>query len=99
MTEFDPSRTPLEESELRYAATVRCACGAGLAYFKGELATKPWTKLQWDCADVLTGRAIPKGQPGSKIHSGPFPFVFFEIKSEDQPSANGRTTRSEVPHA
>jgi hypothetical protein len=87
------------DKQLRYAASARCRCGAGLAYapdddgagtvFKGPSA--------WDCSDILTGRAIPSGQPGAKEHDEPAPFAFYEVKSEDQPSARGATTRPEVP--
>jgi hypothetical protein len=88
------------DDELRYAARARCQCGAGLAYapadpgspdsvFKGPSA--------WDCSDILTGRAVPSGQPGAKMHDGPAPFAFYEIRSEDQPSADGETTRPEPP--
>lgn len=84
------------DDQLMYAAYARCQCGAGLAYapsdpgdprlpFKGPSA--------WDCSDILTGRAVPKGQPGSVTHSDRFPFAFYEIKAEIQPSANGATTR------
>lgn len=70
---------------LTYAATARCKCGAGLAYRKGDTA--------WDCSEILLGTAIPSGQPGAVMHSDRYPFVFYEIKSERQPSANGATTR------
>lgn len=73
---------------LIYAATARCKCGAGLAYRNGDTA--------WDCSDILRGVAIPSGQPGSVMHSDRFPFVFYEIKGENQPSAEGRTTRQRV---
>lgn len=83
------------DDELRYAATARCACGAGLAYaptdtgegtpFKGPSA--------WDCSDILTGRAIESGEPGAKTHDEAAPFAFYEIKDESQPSARGATTR------
>ena len=76
------------DDELIYAATSRCPCGAGLAYPKNI-----GSRGSWDCSDILTGRAIPKDQPGSKMHGGPWPFVFYEVKSEQQPSANGATTR------
>jgi len=68
-----------------YAATSRCKCGAGLAYRHGDTA--------WDCSDILLGRAAPMGQPGSVQHSATYPFVFYEIKGENQPSARGATTR------
>lgn len=92
-------RIGLTEDDLVYAAGARCECGAGLAYI-------PWDKLQamgldhrdpehncWDCSDILLGRAIPAEQPDAKKHSGKYPFAFYEIKSENQPSANGTTTR------
>lgn len=84
--------------KLRYAATVRCPCGAGLAYdpradgegtpFRGPSA--------WDCSAILLGEAIPSGQPGAVEHTDQLPFAFYEIKSEDQPSAKGRTTRPDT---
>lgn len=87
------------DKELLYAAAARCACGAGLAYapsdpgapslpFKGPSA--------WECSDILTDRAIRSGQPGAKVHDEPAPFMFYEIKSENQPSAQGATTRPEA---
>ena len=79
---------PRKDAELVYAATARCMCGAGLAY-----PTDARPKDAWDCSDILTGRAVPKGVIGSVLHDTPRPFVFYEIKSEHQPSANGQTTR------
>lgn len=80
---------------LIYASAARCPCGAGLAYdpsdtgegtpFKGPSA--------WECSAILLGTAIPSGQPGSVTHTDKLPFAFYEIKSESQPSARGRTTR------
>ena len=80
-----------ELDELRFAATSRCECGAGMAYPKNV-----GVRGSWDCSDILLGRAIHTGQEGAKIHSGELPFAFYEIKSEDQPSANGQTTRPNV---
>lgn len=74
---------------LVYAATARCPCGAGLAYQAGA---DPFTGA-WDCSAILTGTAIPSGQLGSVEHTAVLPFVFYEIKSERQPSAHGATTR------
>ena len=71
--------------DLIYAATVRCPCGAGMAYREGDDA--------WDCSAILLGTAVPSGEPGSVKHEARLPFVFYEIKSEKQPSANGATTR------
>jgi len=71
--------------ELRYASHVRCECGAGMAYpvnvgFRGA----------WICSNILLGKASTKA-----LHTGSLPFSMYEIKSEDQPSANGATTRPE----
>lgn len=79
------------DEELRYSATSRCDCGAGLAYPKG----KPFIEINcWDCSDILTGRALLKDPECKNIHAGQLPFAFYEIKSEDQPSAMGKTTRT-----
>lgn len=74
--------------ELIFAATARCSCGAGLAYPKNVGMHGAWT-----CSDILLGRAKPKGDPESKMHDGDLPFAFYEVKSENQPSAGGATTR------
>ncbi len=72
--------------ELIFSATSRCVCGAGRAYPKNI-----GLRGSWDCSDILLGRA-PIGE-GGKQHDAPLPFMFYEIKSETQPSANGLTTR------
>jgi hypothetical protein len=76
------------DKELRYAAFSRCGCGAGMAYPKGAPPNH-----YWDCSDILTGRADPR-RPVQ--HSARLSFAFYEIKSEDQPSANGATTRRQA---
>lgn len=73
----------LTDKELIYAAYARCPCGAGMAYAKGIGAHG-----FWDCSDVLTGRAKP-----NVVHDARLQFVFWSIKSEQQTSANGATTR------
>lgn len=83
---------------LIYAAHNRCPCGAGLAYDPaGEVGCEDGTPFQmpnaWDCSAILLGTAIPKGQPGSVQHTGALPFAFYEVQSENQPSAGGATTR------
>jgi hypothetical protein len=70
--------------ELTFAAFARCSCGAGFAYPK---TTGP--KGSWECAAILQGKA-----PVGSTHSGALPFIFYEVKSESQPSANGATTRA-----
>lgn len=71
------------KDELRYAAYSRCPCGAGLAYPKNI-----GIHGAWYCSSILLGEAVP-----GTTHEAPKPFAFWEIKSEDQPSANGATTR------
>jgi len=72
---------PFPDTDLRYSASARCHCGAGLAYPRncGGLH-------QWDCSAVL------KGEATEGAHEK-YPFMFYEIKSEEQPSAHGATTR------
>lgn len=72
--------------ELKYAAFATCkTCGAGLAYPK-ECTDPHW---HWDCSAILTGKVT-----GDEIMKhATYPFSMYEIKSEDQPSANGATTR------
>lgn len=77
--------------ELVYAATVRCPCGAGIAH---RADAQPFGDTAfWDCSAILLGEATPSGEEGSVTHTAVLPFVFYEIKSEKQPSAEGRTTR------
>lgn len=68
---------------LVYAANSRCPCGAGLAYREGS-----GPRGAWDCSLILLGTADP-----AATHTAVLPFVFYEVKSEVQPSANGATTR------
>jgi hypothetical protein len=79
---FDKHNEFFTDEELIYSAGARCdKCGEGLAYPK-----KCDHHHQWTCAAVLKGVGTDKG------HSA-FPFAFYEIKSEQQPSAYGATTR------
>lgn len=79
---------------LVYSATSRCPCGAGLAYeVGGDGRPVGHQSGAWDCAAILLGVAIEIGELGSVQHVGKMPFVFYDIKEETQPSANGRTTR------
>jgi hypothetical protein len=77
---------------LVFSAGARCACGLGLAYDPaGEVAWHKDSPLRgpnaWDCSGVLLETA-----PAGTTHDS-FPFAFYEIKSENQPSALGATTR------
>lgn len=79
---FEEQGEFFKDEDLNYAATARCEkCGAGLAYPKNADM-----RHQWTCSNVLKGIGTDKG------HSA-FPFMFYEIKSEGQPSAQGATTR------
>jgi len=83
---------------LVYAATKRCACGAGLAYDPSDRGDGTFHGASaWDCSAILLGEAIPAGQPGAVQHTDRLPFALYEIKSEGQPSAKGATTRPIAP--
>ncbi len=75
-----------------YAATSRCPCGAGLAFDPlGEDEASPFVgplSGYWDCSKILLGTADRAAK-----HTGRLPFSFYNVKSEEQPSANGATTR------
>lgn len=84
-TETRPQQK-LTPSDLIYAATSRCPCGAGLAHPRNA---GPWgDTAYWDCSAILTGTARI-----DITHEARLPFAYYEIKSEQQPSANGATTR------
>lgn len=84
----DQLKDKFTEDELVFAATARCNCGAGLAYPKGV-----GIHSYWLCSDILLGIAIPNGQEGCAVHDSGYHFSFYDIKSDQQPSAEGRTTR------
>ena len=73
-------REPFAPDELNYSAYARCKqCDAGLAYPK---RIGPWG--DWYCSAELIS-----GERGHDV----YPFAMYEIKSEQQASANGNTTR------
>jgi hypothetical protein len=79
---FDKHNEFFKDEDLIYSAYAVCEkCNAGLAYPKDC-----GPGHQWTCSNVLKGIGTDKG------HSA-YPFAFYEIKSEGQPSANGATTR------
>jgi hypothetical protein len=82
---------PVDE-RLIYAAYARCPCGAGMAY---DPAAESGATIHgyWDCSAILLGKADDKVK-----HEARLPFAFYEIKSENQPSANGATTRPKPAH-
>lgn len=79
-------KKPLLE-RLIFAAFSRCDCGAGLAYDPVG-ASGDIFKGYWECSKILLGTASTEVK-----HSPQLPFMFYEIKSENQPSAGGYTTR------
>lgn len=91
----DELRAKSIADRLVYAAHSRCPCGAGLAFdplfedensvFKGPLSG------YWDCSAILLGKADQAVQ-----HTAKLPFSFYEVLSEQQPSAGGATTREPV---
>lgn len=94
--------------DLVFAAFSRCRCGAGLAYAREHDLRKPFSNA-WYCSSVLLdtseqgyevikegglfGGRIMRGDDGVE-HDGAYPFNVFEIKSENQPSAGGASTRN-----
>lgn len=79
---FEERGLPFKDEDLIYAAFARCKkCNAGMAYPKGCGPSHQWT-----CSDVLKGIGTDGGHEA-------LPFAFYEVKSENQPSANGATTR------
>lgn len=74
---------PFLDTELVYAAAFRCLCGAGMAYPDGIALGGAWY-----CSAILKGEARREAD-----HNAAHPFAFYEVKSEDQPSAYGQTTR------
>lgn len=76
------------DSELVYAATARCQCGARFAY-----PSETSMHGAWMCSSILKGedKALPP-----TVHDNDLPFAFYSIKSESQPSAYGATTRPAV---
>lgn len=70
------------EAGLTFAASARCPCGARLAYGPMCIVEPFRIPSYWDCSDILLGRAVPSGQPGSVTHTDKLPFAFWEIKAE-----------------
>lgn len=81
--------------ELVFSATARCRCGSGLAYPRKSAgharvrADGLLAQSAWICAAVLLGAT--DGGPGHDA----YPFALYEIKSDEQPSAGGASTRGE----
>lgn len=74
---------PFYEEELIFAEDAKCPCGALLAYPKGADSLKGF----WDCSEILLGKAVPQGLPGSVQHTDRRPFIFWKIKSRKKETA------------
>lgn len=74
--------------DLLFAAAFRCSCGSGMAYPEGI-----GSQGAWYCSAILLGQADP-----GTTHTPSHPFMFYEVKSESQPSASGSTTRPSGTH-
>lgn len=94
---------PLVE-RLTFAAYERCACGAGMAYDPAGKVRSPGdsplrTPNAWECSTILRyygGDLSEEDAEEAKAvtHSAALPFAFYEVKSENQPSVSGATTRA-----
>lgn len=79
---FERGEFTFKDEDLIYSAFAVCSkCKAGLAYPKDCGMAHQWT-----CSNVLKGIGTDNGHEA-------FPFAFYSIKSENQPSAGGATTR------
>ena len=74
--------------KLVFAASFRCVRGTGMAYPEGI-----GMHGAWYCSAILLGQAKPNSE-----HTPAHPFMFYEVKSECQPSAHGVTTRPSGTH-
>jgi len=74
--------------ELLFAAQFRCICRAGMAYPDGV-----GMHGAWYCSAILLGQAAPGTE-----HTPAHPFSFYEVKSENQSSMRGATTRPKGTH-
>ena len=79
-----------DEQDLVYAATQRCPCGYGLAHPKDCDV-----RHAWNCAGVLLGM-VPLSLRTGISHRVGLSFMFYDVKSEGQPSARGATTRGTI---
>lgn len=86
---------PLKD-RLVFAARTYCHCGHGMAYDPlnevGRDESSPFKMAdRWTCSAILLGIADQ-----NLVHQDPLPFAFYELESENQPSAGGQTTREPI---
>lgn len=81
-----------------FAAYARCECGAGMAYDKA-VATPYGENAKWQCSAIIRFEELPADEQArakAATHTPPLPFAFYDVKGENQPSANGATTRPQA---
>lgn len=94
----DGRAQPLLE-RMTFAAYTRCECGAGMAYdpYQEDDPNSPFKgPTKWECSNILLYETFDrdkKAEVKAAVHSPPMSFNAYEVKSENQPSANGATTR------
>jgi len=71
----------MRKEDLVFAESVKCICGARLAYKKGADPNNN-DENYWDCSDIILDKAIPSGREGFVAHTDRLPFRFWKIKSE-----------------
>lgn len=81
------SKGDFTADELIFAAYSRCKCGAGMAYPENIGAYG-----EWSCSDILMGNI---DDLSTSMEHTCLPFMYYDVKSENQPSAHGNTTRPE----
>lgn len=75
----------LTQSDLVYAASARCFCGARLAYNRNLRAHRVWM-----CSALL----LEEEEPETK-HTDPLPYAKYKILSELQTGEERKTTQTE----
>jgi hypothetical protein len=86
----------ITDADLNYAATDRCVCGAGMAYFKeAEIRDNKPGHNSWVCSRILKDKLDKLTREIDPFYGKHLllPFAFYAIKDERQPSAQGVTTR------
>lgn len=80
-------------ANMTFAAGSRCLCGAGIAYDE-TCVEEPFTiPSYWDCSAVLLGDAVRSKKPDAEDHTPRLSFAVYEVTSEHDAGAGGRTTR------
>jgi hypothetical protein len=96
--EETPTRETFTDSELLYAATGRCRCGAGLAYPLDH--EKAWKLRAWLCSSVLKGEGQAHRQMPAAFGHAPegehdaYDWSMYKVREETSVNNDGgRSTR------